>query len=175
MENTNTSAAPASAGPHIVGVVALILSARPDLAGEVDLLEDLLENTAIKTQDASGCGGLDVNAIPNNTYGYGRVDALAFLQAALALSPVESPAEQALSVRVLPNPVSTEAFFNIENLSGHSNLQLFTTDGKLVYSKNWLASSHEIVQVPLEQQSAGVYFWQITSETGTTSGKLVKE
>jgi serine protease AprX len=162
------------AGPHIVGVVALILSARPDLAGEVDILEDLLEGPAIASLDTIGCGTVSGSAVPNNTYGYGRVDALASLQAALALSPVNVPVAPGVDVTVAPNPVTSEAVFNIANLTGKTSLQIFSTDGKLIFSKNWTAIGHETLRVLLENQPFGVYFWQVTADSSIVSGKLVK-
>ncbi len=65
------------AGPHVAGAVALIISANPDIAGEVDLIEDILEQTAVQLVTGQSCGGLDGDDIPNNTYGYGRIDVLA--------------------------------------------------------------------------------------------------
>ncbi|MGB0387800.1 MAG: S8 family serine peptidase [Ardenticatenaceae bacterium] len=70
------------AGPHIVGVVALIWSANPDLIGDIDRTEQLITDTA---QPASGspekCG--DPDALPNNGTGYGLVDAYEAVKQAL--------------------------------------------------------------------------------------------
>ena len=74
------------AGPHVVGLVALIFSANPSLKGEVSLIEEIVESTClpiIGLNDCSDNNGLDY---PNNTYGYGRVDALVAVQKALAVS-----------------------------------------------------------------------------------------
>lgn len=66
------------AAPHVAGVVALILSAHPGLRGEVDRIEDLLERTAVPlTLPSQTCGGLAGTNVPNNTFGWGRVDAVA--------------------------------------------------------------------------------------------------
>jgi subtilisin family serine protease len=54
------------AGPHVAGTVALVLSAHPGLRGQVEKIETLLERTAVPYPGA-----------PDNTYGWGRVDALA--------------------------------------------------------------------------------------------------
>jgi len=77
------------AGPHIAGVAALILSARPDLIGQVATLEDLMEDSAEPRFAISPfCGTDNASSLPNNVYGHGRVDALAAVNAAIAL-PVE--------------------------------------------------------------------------------------
>ena len=71
------------AAPHVAGLVALIISADPSLAGDVDAIEQIIEETARGLTTNDGCGG-DLNtAVPNNTFGYGRIDALRAVLAAL--------------------------------------------------------------------------------------------
>jgi len=74
------------AGPHVAGLVALIISANPALAGDVDRIEDIIEQTAVKKTSAELCGvPPDTSTqVPNNTYGHGRIDALAAVTLALA-------------------------------------------------------------------------------------------
>jgi serine protease AprX len=63
------------AAPHVAGVAALLLSAEPLLAGQVDQLEQVMTSTAYALTSAQECGGIPGDSVPNNTYGYGRVDA----------------------------------------------------------------------------------------------------
>jgi serine protease AprX len=72
------------AGPHVAGLVALILSARPDLAGQVDRIEDIIRRTCVPLTTSDGCGGDTPESVPNHTYGWGRIDALAAVNAALS-------------------------------------------------------------------------------------------
>jgi lipoprotein-anchoring transpeptidase ErfK/SrfK len=72
------------AGPHVAGLVALLISANPELAGEVDKIEDIIEQTAQHLTSAQTCGSVPGTNIPNNTFGYGRIDALAAVNIALA-------------------------------------------------------------------------------------------
>jgi hypothetical protein len=73
------------AGPHVAGVVALIWSARPSLVRNIAATKTLLQNTAnpaVTVSPAQTCGGTlgstpGLSQIPNNSFGYGRVDALA--------------------------------------------------------------------------------------------------
>lgn len=69
------------AGPHMVGVVALMWSANPDLIGEVDATEQILRETA---QEYTGWMPECVTpGTPNAAVGYGIVDAYAAVQAAM--------------------------------------------------------------------------------------------
>jgi subtilisin family serine protease len=65
------------AAPHVAGLVALLISAEPAIAGQVGYIEDLIEQSAVRLTLAQTCGGVPGSSIPNNTYGWGRIDALA--------------------------------------------------------------------------------------------------
>jgi len=65
------------AAPHVAGAVALLWSAYPDLRGNVDFTEFLLQVTAVHLTSDQGCGADATTAVPNNVYGYGRIDVLA--------------------------------------------------------------------------------------------------
>ena len=64
------------AAPHVSGLVALLLSARPYLTGQVEEIESLIEQNALPLTTLENCGGVPGSQIPNNTYGWGRIDAL---------------------------------------------------------------------------------------------------
>ncbi len=68
------------AAPHVAGLAALLISARPELAGQVDQIETIITRSAIHLTTSDGCGGLPADAVPNNTYGWGRIDAWAAYQ-----------------------------------------------------------------------------------------------
>ncbi len=63
------------AGPHVAGLVALLISAAPGLAGQVDTLETVIEQSALHIS-STACDPPGTT-YPNNTYGWGRIDALA--------------------------------------------------------------------------------------------------
>ena len=67
------------AGPHVVGVVALLWSARPELVRNIAATKALLRSTAdprVVVSPAQTCRGVPSSRIPNNSFGYGLVDAL---------------------------------------------------------------------------------------------------
>jgi serine protease AprX len=84
------------AAPHVGGAVALLWSAFPKLRGNVDRTEQLLEQTATPLKSTDGCGGDSPTQVPNNTYGYGRIDVLAAFRAA---DRAAAPAVTGLSVK----------------------------------------------------------------------------
>ncbi len=63
-----------ASAPHVVGAVALLLDARPDLIGNVDAIENLLKATALPFGSNQPCGGLGPADTPNHVYGHGRLD-----------------------------------------------------------------------------------------------------
>ena len=62
-------------GPHVAGLVALLLSSEPRLIGRVDDVRSIIENTAVPILHGETCGGTTDADIPNNTSGFGRIDA----------------------------------------------------------------------------------------------------
>src|ERR1700674_1751151 len=82
------------AAPHVTGVVALLWSARANLVRDIATTKTLLQNTAnpaVTVSTAQTCGGTASNQIPNTSFGYGRVDALAAVNAAPTPTPTPSP------------------------------------------------------------------------------------
>ena len=163
------------AGPHVVGLVALVLSANPALAGHVDDIEDIIEQTAIFFADTLDCGTSLGTARPNHAFGWGRVDALGAVEAALQwMPPVSTDAPVVLGASVSPNPMHDAAIFAFENLSGETFLEIFNAEGKQIYAKKWAAQNRETLRVSLADQSVGVYFWKLKSGDGVASGKMVR-
>lgn len=72
------------AGPHIVGVVALMWSANPSLVGDVDTTERLLRETAQPYAGTLTAPDCDLTAHPEWAVGAGIVDAYAAVEAAIA-------------------------------------------------------------------------------------------
>jgi serine protease AprX len=92
------------AGPHVAGVIALLWSAVPSLSRNIEATRSILQNTAnpdVSLITPQTCGGVSSNQIPNNSFGYGRVDALAALNAAVppiqVAGRVLSPAGQGIA------------------------------------------------------------------------------
>ncbi len=79
------------AGPHVAGLVSLIISANPNLAGEVELIEDIIEQSAVPLITEQTCDGLTMENIPNATYGHGRINALRAIELAQSYNQEFAP------------------------------------------------------------------------------------
>lgn len=72
--------------PHVAGVVALMWSANPALLGDVAQTEEILRQTATPyTEPVKNCN--DAGQTPNNSAGYGVVNAYEAVKAAMIASP----------------------------------------------------------------------------------------
>lgn len=147
------------AGPHVAGAVALIISANPNLAGEVDQIEDILEQTALPLFGGSTCGGITPTSTPNNTFGYGLID----VQKAVArardslFTPIIKTDQfgykaSGKKIAVLSNPVN--GYNQNDNYSPGTTIQL----------KN--ATTHQVVF------SAGPVSWNNNNTHGQSGDKV---
>ena len=62
---------------HVAGAVALLWQAKPALRGDVDATETALFNSAnpnVRVGGNQSCGGTSPSDIPNNLFGYGRLN-----------------------------------------------------------------------------------------------------
>ncbi len=65
------------AGPHVAGLAALVISAQPLLGGQIGQLEQIIRESAVPLTTTSHCGeDIPGESIPNNTFGWGRIDAM---------------------------------------------------------------------------------------------------
>jgi uncharacterized repeat protein (TIGR01451 family) len=64
------------AAPHVAGLAALMLSANPFLFGNPDKLQAVIQQSALHLNTNETCGGTN-GKIPNNVFGWGRIDAAA--------------------------------------------------------------------------------------------------
>ncbi|MBK9980911.1 MAG: S8 family peptidase [Saprospiraceae bacterium] len=164
------------AGPHVVGLVALMISANPSLAGKVDLIEDIIESTCVPKTTDQNCGNIPGSQVPNNTYGYGRVDALAAVQAALALIPTAtSNPNPYADVSVYPNPVKDEFIIDAGISKGEMSFDLFDAQGRFVMHHQWNTSGRSIEKINLEANEPGMYFYRIMNAGVMKQGLVVKQ
>jgi serine protease AprX len=159
------------AGPHVAGLVALIISANPALAGKVATIEDIIQSTAVKLY-SSACGSSST-AIPNNTFGYGRIDALAAVTKAIKMLSVNENGKTAAMVAAFPNPFSNSIRFEFRNWNSQAVLEIYSIAGTKVCSQTWeiVPSAYE---ANLSAYTSGAYFYRMSSGSEVVNGKLFK-
>jgi len=62
------------ASPHVAGLAALMISADPGLSAQVDRIERVIAHNTLPRTTTQSCGGIPGSQVPNNTYGWGRID-----------------------------------------------------------------------------------------------------
>lgn len=157
------------AGPHMAGAVALLLSALPDLAGNVEAIERIFRESALPLYHSQDCGNYPGNAHPNAVYGYGRIDLMAaYNLGQIAVNNQEISA--APDVMLYPNPARQMVSMDLSALSSDSDLSLLGADGRLLQQ---LQLRGPIAQLSLEGLAAGIYWVKIRSGQQQLVRKLV--
>ncbi len=162
------------AGPHVAGAVALIISARPDLAGQVEVIESLLEQTARPMQSGQDCGGVSGMDIPNAVYGFGRIDALQAVEAALNLSSVKEAKAQTADITPFPNP--SAGLFRLQaNFTPASSgtARVFNVAGLPILEAAWPAGDPTLL-LNGESLAPGIYYFEVWIENRRFTGKLIR-
>lgn len=170
-----SSSGTSMAGPHVVGVIALMVDANPDLAGQVDLIENIIKASAVPKTTDQDCGDIAGTEVPNNTYGHGRINALAAVE--MALETTTGVAETSLSnqLNVFPNPFLERLNFNLPNITGPTDFRMFNATGQLVFQAHWQLDRAYLMQtVALPILPNGVYFYKIENEKETLQGKVLR-
>jgi serine protease AprX len=164
------------AGPHVAGAVALIISARPALAGQVNIIEDILEQTANHLTTNEGCGGDSPTASPNNTFGFGRIDVYSAVQAALTVQVGTNIATQTTAfANAMPNPAHNFITLHSKGLGTSTTLQLFNAAGQLLRTENIGNGSSIDQTLDLSNLPQGVYTYQLNDGQQVLVGRFVKE
>ncbi|MBK8954064.1 MAG: S8 family serine peptidase [Saprospiraceae bacterium] len=107
------------AGPHVAGLVALMISANPLLAGQVNRIEQIIEETATRLSADFDCWPSTGSSVPNNTYGFGFVNAKAAVEKALLVVDVKNNLNNEISL--YPNPAKN---FVIVTMDGYPGIQV---------------------------------------------------
>jgi subtilisin family serine protease len=164
------------AGPHVAGLVALVISANPELAGQVELIEDIIEQTAVPKTTDQQCGDVPGSEVPNAVYGYGRVDALAAVEAALAL--IETSTETLVpdhALRITPNPASDMITISLPQDGENITLQLFDPHGRQVLAQTRINPTASQAQISLTDLPPGLYIVHAKTADGVRVGKFIKQ
>jgi hypothetical protein len=153
-----------------------MLSANPDLAGQVDTIERIIEETAVPLFDGDTCGAVAPSALPNNTHGYGRINALAAVQRAIAWQSTQvTELPQIPLIRVSPTIVENTCFLTCME-DAVLDIELRDALGKEYFIRTRLqVLANQPFSIDLSQAPSGVLYYGIRiSGSMHQSGKLVK-
>ncbi|MBK9109899.1 MAG: S8 family peptidase [Saprospiraceae bacterium] len=140
------------AGPHVAGLVALMISANPLLSGQVERIEQIIEETATRINSDFDCWPSTGSSIPNNTFGFGFVNALAAVEKALLVVDTKQP--EIAGLKMYPNPAKN--YINIELANANiSEISIQNIYGKEIFQLKNPSKLHRIVT---EGWQPGLYF-----------------
>ncbi len=162
------------AGPHVAGLVALLISANPELAGQVETIESIIEQTAVPMMSAQSCGNYSGMQVPNAVYGYGRVDALAAVERALNSVSSTGQIPQEDAARIFPNPFADAIRMEAPAVPGPLRLEIYAASGKLVFQRQWAGGAALQQTIELSHLPAGIYLYRVATQGKSSCGKLIK-
>lgn len=144
-----------AAAPLATGVIALMLEAVPTLT-PAQIKSDLQQ---------SAVGDNETGSVPNNTWGYGKLDALLAIENALGVSEQSSRA-----TTVFPNPVR-----DILHIQSNNNLiaiDIRDAQGRIILSQK---NVNGVDTVDLSNLNAGLYFITLISgDASSATHKIIK-
>lgn len=147
------------ASPVVAGIVALMLEANPYLTPSE--IKEILQETC-RYDDKTG----DLSSGPNNTWGYGKVNAYSAVQRAAQLNGVfrSTLSDQ---VSIYPNP--SERIVRVSSPELIQRLELWSIDGKKVFELNNSES-----EFSTQGLAPGVYYLWIYTESSVVIKQLIK-
>lgn len=160
------------AGPHVAGAVALLISARPELAGRVAEIEDIFRRSASPLFSSQDCEGFPGNESPNAVYGHGLIDMeQALVEADLVLNTDEVQSE-AILVSIFPNPTANQLHI-LSDEEEISSVDVFDLFGRHVMRLGGI--DRYFTEVNMSSLSAGTYLIQIETDKSFTTRRVVKQ
>lgn len=141
--------------PQVTGVVALILQANPSIS--VDSVRAILMRTA---RNDEYTGPLHERDSVSYLWGWGKVDALDAVNAALELVSIDQVEQQRLPLHVYPNPATGQVMVNT-NCGQPQQMDIYTIDGRRMLTETVR------IETALDVSSwpRGVYIVRVGSRT----------
>lgn len=149
------------AGPHVAGAVALLISAAPELAGKVDMIENILEQSATPIYATNNCAGLSADVFPNYVTGYGRIDLWKALEI-VRPDLVNGIEDKKRNLLVFPNPSPGHIYLVAPEDMGDSQLRVYNALGQEVHQRK--LNFQRLINFDLSELPDGMYYLSIISE-----------
>ena len=161
------------AGPHVAGLVALMIAANPKLAGEVSIIENMIQASSMRLTSETDCDPFSGAEIPNAIFGYGLVNAYSAVRRAKTYTPV-STEDIRENIRVIPNPVhDVVTFFVDKGDQPVRALEIYNSNGVQVIQSTF--QSGQILQtIDTGNLQSGFYIYRIWVGDKSFTGRFVK-
>ena len=159
----STSSGTSMAAPHVAGIVALILQANPKLTAAQ--VKTILETTATVDQNTG--------AVPNNRYGYGKVNAYNAVLMALQYAGINAM-NKGNGITAFPNPFTDEINIILPAYGNNASLELFGLDGRLIHAFNLEPKHANHLNIQTSDLEKGIYILKFTDGGEIFILKLVK-
>lgn len=161
------------AGPHAAGLVALIISANPSLAGQVDTIEAIIRRTATPTLPPVGdeCSA-SPSAVPNPVFGHGTINAeKAVMEAINWGGVVNNKTPLQTDLIVFPNPTSNNIQVILDENAIGETIVIHDQLGRLIQSN---IVSEKQMQIQTASLPSGNYYLSLIGKSSVTTTKFVK-
>jgi len=147
-----------AAAPISMGIIALMLEAKPTLTpAEV-------KNILQQSSNEDG----DTGSTPNNTWGYGKLNALTAVENTLNIEDQNSA-----EITIIPNPTSGKTTIHLGNVYSETIISIFNTLGQKVQQLSYYNKS--TIDLTIEG-NPGIYFVKVSNSDGeSTSLKIIKQ
>lgn len=152
------------AAPVVTGIIALWLQAKPNLT--VDQIKSIIHTTSI-TDSFTGTGSY----IPNNYYGWGKINAysgIQYINQFLNLDTFNS----SNNFVVYPNPTSSKIYAS--SIDYYDNVEVYNTLGQKVYFQS-LGAILNNQEINLSDLSKGTYILKFSNVENSKSIKVIKQ
>ncbi|MFN4915584.1 MAG: S8/S53 family peptidase [Sphingomonadales bacterium] len=152
------------AAPHVAGIVALMLEAKPEL--NLNDVRLILRATAIR----DNLTGND----SNNNFGYGRINALDAVKMALSMNHTRQSGSNDKRFMLYPNPAGS--VLNISNLTGNEglvNLELFDMQGRRITQASKAIPGNGNLSVNISEISNGMYVYRLQKQDYLQTGQII--
>ncbi|MEM7106159.1 MAG: S8/S53 family peptidase [Bacteroidota bacterium] len=163
MDYYGLQTAVSAAAPLASGIIALMLEVNPDLSPTE--VKSILQNSCI----ADSFTG----TVPNNTWGFGKLDALQVIQNTLQTVSTEDLPEISSGLKLFPNPASDQLMVELVNTKTEIiELKVYNMQGQGVTLPTNTVTNAAVIET--EKLASGFYLVSITTNEGVMSQRFFK-
>lgn len=152
------------ATPFVTGVVATWLQANPNLTP--DQIKEIMAQTAQTDSYTGTC--------PNNTWGYGKIDAYAGLLKVLETTDIKHLETLPDAIMLYPNPSDGAFKLFFKQNDNNVNIRIYAANGQQVYAQRIGAvDGQQTLDIDAVGIASGAYIVKIAGDNTNTTCRLI--